>query len=236
MAVALRARHREEKTMKSNKRKLITTVVLALLAVALIAVPAVAMRGRASGGHRGMGRGMGPAFTAEQQEQMEKIHDKYADERAELTNRLKVIMLEARDVDTDAAPDYKAIEKNIEEVSAIRVKLAKLRLQIHKEIRPLLGDDQKVLFDRGLGGMLHGGMGGQGHPGMMGRRGGMDCMMGRGGTMGCGAMGGRGAMSGPGAMGCGAMGGPGMAGATPGQMAPWCPFADNAADDEADDD
>ncbi len=216
--------------MRSNKRKLITTVVLALVAVALIAVPTMARMGRGGGGRPGMGRGMGPMFTAEQQEQMEKIHDKYSDQRAELTNRLKVIMLEARDVDTAAAPDYKAIEKNIEEVSAIRVKLAKLNLQIHKEIRPLLDDDQKVLFDRGLGGMLHGGMGGSGHPGMTGRRGGMDCMMGRGG-----AMGGPGAMGGRGAMGCG-MRGAGMGrGVDGGQMAPWCPFAEDA-DDDADDD
>ncbi|MFH1689468.1 MAG: hypothetical protein ABIE42_04435 [Candidatus Eisenbacteria bacterium] len=211
--------------MKSKKRKLITIVVLALVAVALIAVPAVAMRGRAGGGHRGMGRGMGPAFTAEQQEQIEKIQDNYNDDRAELTNRLKVIMLEARDVEDDAAPDYGAIENTIEEVSAIKVKLAKLRLQIHKEIRPLLDDDQKVLFDRGLGGLLHGGMGGQGHPGMMGRRGGM----GGGGMMGRG-----GAKGGPGsAMGArSAMGGPGMGGGTPGQMTPWCPFADDAVDDD----
>ncbi|MFH1865601.1 MAG: hypothetical protein ABIK85_06935, partial [Candidatus Eisenbacteria bacterium] len=164
----------------------------------------------------------------EQQEQMEKIHDKYSDERVELTNRLKVIMLEARDVEDDAAPDYGAIENTIEEVSAIKVKLAKMRLQIHKEIRPLLDDDQKVLFDRGLGRLLHGGMGGQGHPGMMGRSGGM----GSGGMMG-----GRGAMGAGGAMGArGAIGGPGMGGGTPGQMAPWCPFADDAVDNEVDDD
>lgn len=227
--------------MRSNKRKLITAVVLALVAVALIAVPALAMRGRAGGGQRGMGRGMGPMFTAEQLGQIEKINGKYSDQLAELTNRLKVIKLEARDVKDGAAPDYKAIEKNIEEVSAIHVKLAKLRLQIHKEIRPLLDDDQKVLFDRGLGRVLHGGMGGD--PGMMGRSGGMGCMMGRGGAMGgcgamgsCGAMGGRGAMGGPGGMhGHGAMGGPGMGGAS-GQMAPWCPFAGDADDDAEDDD
>lgn len=207
--------------MNAKKRKLGTTVVLALVGVALVAVPAVAMRGRAGGGQRGMGRGMGPAFTTEQQEQVKSIHEKYSDERAELTNRLKVIMVEAHDVDPDAAPDYNAIEKNIEEVSAIRVELSKLRLQIHKEIRPLLDDDQKVLFDRGLGGMFHGGMGGKGgsgHPGMTGRRG----AMGNGG-----AMGGRGAKCAP-----GAMGGRGTGGGAPGQMTPWCPFADDAADDK----
>jgi Spy/CpxP family protein refolding chaperone len=213
-----------------SKKRLVTIAVLALTGVALIAVPAVAMRGRMGGGQRGMGRGMGPAFTDEQLEQIEKIHDKYNDERAELTNRLKVIMVEAREADTDGEPDYNAIERNIEEVADIRVQLAKLRLQIHREIRPLLDDDQKVLFDRGLAGVLHGGRGGLGggHPGMMGRRGGM----GHGGTMGRGGAMGRGGMKG--GPGCG----PGMGGGMPGQpgmgrgmgqgVNPWCPFADDA--------
>ena len=214
--------------MKSKKRKLTQVAVLVLAGLTLMAAPAAAMRGRAGGGHRGMGRGMGPAFTDEQQEQIKKIHAKYGDERAELTNRLKVIMVEAHDVDAGSAPDYGEIENNIEEVAKIKVKLAKLRLQIHKEVRPLLNDDQRVLFDRNLGGMLHGGMGGSGHPGMMGRSGGMrSCeMMGRGGVMGCkGAKGGHGmgGMSGHPRMMGRAMG--------DGEAMPWCPFADDADDE-----
>jgi len=211
--------------MRSKKRKITQVAVLALAGLTLMAAPAAAMRGRAGGGHRGMGRGMGPAFTEAQQEQIKKIHDKYSDERAELTNRLKVIMVEAHDIDAGSAPDYGDIENNIEEVANIKVKLAKLKLQIHKEVRPLLDDDQRVLFDRNLGGMLHGGMGGSGHPGMMGRSGGMRCgeMMGRGGVMGCkGAKGG----SGMGGM----SGHPRMMGramSNAGTM-PWCPFTDDA--------
>lgn len=208
--------------MRSRKRKLVTIVVLALTGVALIAVPAVAMRGRMGGGQRGMGRGMGPAFTDEQQEQIETIREKYSDERAELTNRLKVIMVEAQEADTDGEPDYGALERNIEEVAEIRVQLAKLRLEIHKEIRPLLDDDQKVLFDRGLAGVLRGGFGGRGgHPGMMGRRGGM----GRGGMRNGGM--GRGAM-GPGGMGGCMPGQPGMGRGMGAGVNPWCPFADDA--------
>ena len=214
--------------MKSKKR-FAAVLVLVLMGVALLSVPAGARMGRAARGARGVGRGMGPAFTEEQQEQIEKIHDSYADERAELTNRLKVIMVEAHDVDSDDAPDYKAIERNIEEAAEVRVKLAKLRLQVHKEIRPLLDDDQKVLFDRGLATKLHS-SGGPGSPGMMGRRGGM----GRGGAMGRdGAMRGSGVICRPGAGGTTVrriIGGPGAM-AREGEMTPWCPFADDAGDD-----
>lgn len=223
--------NREETNMRSRKR-VTTIVVLALAGVALIALPAAALRGRACGMGAGKGTargmGMGPTFTDEQLEQMEKIHDRYGDEQAELTNRLKVIMLEAHDVVAGETPDFNAMERRIEDVSEVKVKLAKLRLKMHKEIRPLLDDDQKVLFDHRLGRMLHGGMGGPGagHPGMMGHRG-MRGSMG-GGTRG-GMRGGNQDMMGRGGMGGGMPGRPGMGGGN--QMMPWCPFVDDNSDE-----
>ena len=214
--------------MKSKKR-VITVVVLALAGVALIALPTAAFRGRAGGMGMGKGMGVGPAFTDEQLEKIEKIHDGYNDERAELTNRLKVIMLEAHDAVADDTPDFDAIERRIDEMMEVKGDLAKLRLRIHKDIRPLLDDDQKVLFDRGLGRMLRGGMGGgmgggrAGHPGMMGR-GGM-----RGGMRGDMPGGGRPGMRG--GMGGGMPRHAGMGGGAGYQMMPWCPFADTDLDE-----
>ena len=212
--------------MKSKKR-VITVAVLALAGVALIALPAAALRGRAGGMGAGKGMGMGPAFTDEQLEKIEKIHERYNDERAGLTNRLKVIMLEAQDAVADDTPDFDAIERSIDEMMEVKGELAKLRLRIHKEIRPLLDDDQKVLFDRGLARMLHGGMAGDraGHPGMMGR-GGM-----RGGMRGDmdGPDGGRPGMRG--GMGGGMPGRAGMGGGMAYQMMPWHPYADVDSDE-----
>ncbi len=214
--------------MKSKKR-VITVVVLALAGVALIALPTAAFRGHAGGMGMGKGMGMGPAFTDEQMEKIEKIHDRYNDERAELTNRLKVIMLEAQDAVADDTPDFDAIERSIDEMTEVKGELVKLRLRIHKEIRPLLDDDQRVLFDRGLARMLHGGMAGDraGHPGMMGR-GGMRSGM-RGGMRGEMPGGGRPGMRG--GMGGGMPGRAGMGGGMAYQMMPWCPFADTDLDE-----
>ncbi len=213
-----------------SKKRVITVVVLALAGVALIALPTAAFRGHAGGmgQGKGTGMGMGPTFTDEQMEKIEKIHDGYNDERAELTNRLKVIMLEAHDAVAEDTPDFDAIERRIDEMVEVKGDLAKLRLKIHKEIRPLLDDDQKVLFDRGLGRMLHGGMGGgmgggrACHPGMMGRGGMRDGM--RDGMRGGMRGGMHGGMSG--GMGGGMPGRAGMGGGMAYQMMPWCPFAD----------
>lgn len=197
--------------MKSKKR-VVTIAVVSLLGLALVAAPAVAKRGAADGRGRGEGVAMvrrGPAFTEEQQEKIQEIHERHADERARLTNRLKVIGVEMRDLVQSDNPDLNALENKIEEASEVRLELTKMRLSIHSEIRPLLDDDQKVLFDRSLGRLI-GRMGGGGFDRSGGR-------MDRPGMRG-------GAMSGEGRMGpCGAMGGPG---GFHGQGMQMCPFVD----------
>jgi Spy/CpxP family protein refolding chaperone len=226
----------EEEEMKRSKRAAIIAVLI-LTGVALIAVPAVARNGRAARGC-GAGRGMGPAFTEEQLEQIESIHDKYSDRRAELTNRLKVIMVDAHESMGEGEPDFNAIERRMEEVADIRLDLAKLRLTIHKEIRPLLDDDQKVLFDRGLGRILHGGTAGRRGQGMMdGRRGmmggqGVPGRPGAGSRMGMEQGMGRGTGRGMHGMGHGTGMGMGQGMGRGGEMMPWCPFADDAEDDD----
>jgi len=79
-----------------KRSKVILVVLIVLFAVALVAAPALARR---EGGRRAHPRGgMMAQFTVEQQEQIEAIHEKYNDERAELTNRAKVLALELKDL------------------------------------------------------------------------------------------------------------------------------------------
>ncbi len=210
--------------------------VLALALVAAVAMPAAAqMRGSGWAG-RGMGRGgcMGPQFTADQQEQIQKIHEKYDAQRVELANRLGVLRGEMQDlVAAEGEPDFKAIEKKMEDMSDVRLQLSKLRLRIHQDIRPLLTDDQKKLFDSGLGfGMMRGMRGGFGGPGQMRH----DAMGGRG-TRGRG-MTGRG-------RGCGMAvpmigqtpGGPGARANNQGWVpGPYCPYQNAAPDDDMEED
>jgi Spy/CpxP family protein refolding chaperone len=188
-----------------KRSKVILVVLIALFAVGTVAAPALARRGEGRRGHpRG---GMMPEFSAEQQEQIEAIHEKYSDERAELVNRGKVLRLELQDLVGDGEPDFDGIEGKLEEISRVRLDLMKLRLRIHKEVRPLLDEDQRTLFDHGLAGLVgRGGRGGQ--CGMTGRGPGRGVhprgeMLGR---MGRHPMAGRGQMGCPHGMGHGPMG------------------------------
>lgn len=170
-----------------KKHRLITAAIV-LLASAAVAVPALAQRRApqfpaARGVGPRMGGGFGPQFTLEQQEQIQKIHERHNDERTELANRLRVMALEMQEIAGSDEPDFKAIEKKMEDMAAVRLDMAKIRLRIHQEIRPLLDDDQRTLFDRGFGHRLgRGGLGGDWHPG---GRGGMrgHCRAGRAGAM-----------------------------------------------------
>jgi Spy/CpxP family protein refolding chaperone len=181
--------------MKRSKVLLVSMLAVAVIAAA--ALPAAARRGGAMGSAMGGGRGMGmgPMFTSEQQEQIEKIHERYQDQRVELTNRLQALHVEMGDLmQAEGEPDFGAIEKKLEDISSVRLELAKLRLRIHKEIRPLLTDDQKTLFDAGMGRMLmhsRGMRGGRGMSCPMGMNQGCAPGMGNRMGMGQGAMGGQ---------------------------------------------
>ena len=164
-----------------KRTRFVAVVLAAALVMGLVATTAVAQRGQVAGvgrGDRAAGmRAAGPVFTDEQKEEMKEIHEKYDDERVELANRARVLQLEMGELLTADDPDFDDIEDKIEQIHAVRLELAKMRLRIHQEIRPLLTDDQRTLFDRGLCRMGErmmdgrGGMSGRGagHRGMRGK-------------------------------------------------------------------
>jgi len=152
------------------------------------------------------GRGMGPEFTTEQIEKIQKIHESHRDEQAEIRNSLKVKAIELQEIFEAGDPDFDAVEDAMVEMSEMRTELLKIRITIHKEIRPLLDEDQKVLFDKGFTAMVgrHARMGDGARMGRMGQRGSRRGSPGKGGGPGAG----QGAGLGMGGMGAGDMSGP----------------------------
>jgi Spy/CpxP family protein refolding chaperone len=152
-----------------TRRKLVTISIVAIVALALFATTAVAQRG-GRGDRMGRMQGGGPIFTEEQREEIQEIHKKYDEERVELANRVRVLHMEMAELMSADEPDFDAIETKIEDVHAVKLELAKMRLRIHKEIRPLLSEDQRALFDRGFGMMGHRGMASDARGGRAGGR------------------------------------------------------------------
>ena len=194
-----------------GRSRVILALVVATVVLAAVAAPALARWGHGMrGGDPGRGMMLRPQFTDEQEQAIQKIRDKYEDQRVGLHNKLGVAADELRKLLEADSPDLGKVETKIEEMAGLRLEIVKQRLRQHGDIRGLLDADQRVLFDRGLGRIF-----GDGMPG---------CQMRGMGPGACGVgPGARPGMSGP----CCPMGAaPGMPGAGPGagMMHPGCPM------------
>jgi Spy/CpxP family protein refolding chaperone len=185
---------------------------MALLLVVVMA--GVSMARRAGQGHMGGRADCGPAdcqrgpgierfLTTEQMEKVGKVRGKYHDQRAEIFTKMATLRGEMRDLLSQPEPDFGKVGERIDAMSDLRARLARMRLEQHKEIRGLLTDEQRAIFDRRFADAD-----GDGPDGIMGcgpMGGGMACggAGGPGCAMACEQMGG--------GMACGGAGGPGCA-------------------------
>ncbi len=85
-----------------------------------------------------------------------------------LQNELGEALAHQKTLMTTEKPDIASIDKNIEKIGGIRVKMAKLKTRYHLDIRAQLNEEQQLKFDlfaekmKGEGGP----MGSKHHPGM----------------------------------------------------------------------
>lgn len=112
-------------------------------------------------------------LTPEQEQKINDLRVKHIKEITPLRNELNEKQAHLRTLESAEKPDMAAINKTIDEISAIKAKLMKARTAHRAEVSGLLTDDQRVIFN------LHGyGKGMRGHRGNM--RGGYGLEMGLG--------------------------------------------------------
>ncbi|MBE0662901.1 MAG: Spy/CpxP family protein refolding chaperone [Bacteroidales bacterium] len=143
-----------------NLSKLLPAIVLAI--VILFTTDAFAQRGR---GYRGQGacrafeempdraaQNQGfcinlPGLTEEQSEKMDALRLKNIKENQELRNQLGEKQAQLRTLKTADQPDMNAINNTIDEMAVLRGGMHKNQAATHQEIRKLLTEEQKILFD-----------------------------------------------------------------------------------------
>ena len=240
--------------MKTNRTLAVVSIVLLLVVV----MAGVSLARRAGQGHMGGRADCGPAdcqrgpgierfLTTEQMEKVDKVRGKYHDQRAEIFTKMATLRGEMRDLLSQPEPDFGKVGERIDAMSDLRARLAKMRLEQHKEIRGLLTDEQRAIFDRRFadadcdgpdGAMACGPMGGDMECGGAGGPGcGMACER-MGGAPGCAvkctaapggqAMPGCGMQAGQAMPGCGMQAGQAMPGSMPG-CAATCKMMEGAA-------
>lgn len=86
-------------------------------------------------------------LTAEQEKQMQAIHQKHMKEVLPLKNLIAEKKAHLVTVSTGDNVDLVAVNKTIDELYALKADIAKKQAAMKQDIRKLLDDDQKLMFD-----------------------------------------------------------------------------------------
>ncbi|HOY31854.1 MAG TPA: Spy/CpxP family protein refolding chaperone [Bacteroidales bacterium] len=136
-------------------------------------------------------------LTPEQGKQIDALHQKFMKEELPLNNLMKEKKAHLITVSAGDNADIATINKTIDEIYGIKAELAKKKEALKQDVRKLLNDEQKLMFD-----MHHSKGAGKGYGKMQG----MGCEMGMNAGQGCGmqqGMGGQGCHMGQKKSGCG---------------------------------
>ncbi|MEN8248578.1 MAG: Spy/CpxP family protein refolding chaperone [Bacteroidota bacterium] len=145
--------------------KMVVVIVLGVLVTNVTNAQPRMGQGYQRGPANGQGFAMlGLDLTEDQQTQIKDLHLKVQKETLSLRNKLNENMAKLRTLQTSDAPDMKAINKLIDQNAGIRAEMAKLRAATHQEVRKVLTEEQRVIFDsnRGPRNGFNKGRGGQG--------------------------------------------------------------------------
>lgn len=96
--------------------------------------------------------GMMPDLTPEQEKVIKKSKLSFQKEASQLKNQIAEKKARLRTLSTAEKPDQAAIDKIIDEIAALKAQLDKKRSRHQQEIRAVLTDEQKVIFDSKKGG------------------------------------------------------------------------------------
>ena len=134
--------------MRTNHFKLfiLTLVFSGLFIASSMAQPP----GKKGGPHPGMEEKILnkiPDITEQQIEQIKDLKTKHMKEVLPLRNQLQEKEAQLQTVSTGEKVNMDKVNKTIEEISAIKLSMAKKRAAHRQQIRQLLTEDQRVVFD-----------------------------------------------------------------------------------------
>ncbi len=88
-----------------------------------------------------------PDLNEDQQEQIKDLKTDQMKEMTQFRNRLTEKMASLRTLQTQEDPDMAAINNTIEEMGEIRTEMQKVRAEHNQEIREILTEEQRAIFD-----------------------------------------------------------------------------------------
>lgn len=88
-----------------------------------------------------------PDLSDEQKNAIQALHIEFLKETLPLKNQIRERQARLKTLETSANVDVKLINNEINEIGSLRTEIRKKKSLKHQEIRKLLDDDQRILFD-----------------------------------------------------------------------------------------
>jgi len=89
-----------------------------------------------------------PNLTKEQSESIKKLQLKISEDVLPIENEIKEKEAHLNTLTSVKTPDMDAIYKVVDEIAVLKVKIAKLQIAHDMDIRKILDDEQRLIFDR----------------------------------------------------------------------------------------
>lgn len=96
-----------------------------------------------------------PDLTDDQVAKIEKLHLQMIKEATPIKSVMKEKKARLHTLAIAEKVDMNAINSTIDEISTLQAKLMKIRAKYHQDVRALLTDDQRILFDSRKGHKMH---------------------------------------------------------------------------------
>ncbi|MCK5856103.1 MAG: Spy/CpxP family protein refolding chaperone [Bacteroidales bacterium] len=109
-----------------------------------------------------------PDLTVEQAEKIKSLRLEMMKKINPLKAQIKEKRAHLNTLSIVEKPDMKAINKTIDEIGALRIEMMKIHAQMRQDVRAVLTEDQRVIFDSKAGRMMGKGMKGHGYHGSRG--------------------------------------------------------------------
>lgn len=88
-----------------------------------------------------------PDITEEQKKQMKEIKTSFMKDALPIKNELKEKKARLETLATEEKPSKNKLDDTIEDIGKLKTKLMKLEMNKRQEIRSILTDDQRIIFD-----------------------------------------------------------------------------------------
>ena len=95
-------------------------------------------------------------LTPQQEEQIRQLRTAQLEKRLQFRNQMDELRVRKRSLQTQANPDMNAIDRVIDQMADLRTTMMKDAAAHHQQIRSLLTDEQRIIFDSRTAGPMAG--------------------------------------------------------------------------------